>query len=205
MGQSFTKRWDPLSRSLQIQQRNQHTMVKRAAAQDHARAGCRDCAVLRASSMSNSERLEQLWKGDFGDAYTQRNSAAADRRKPFWDALFSDFPCCRVLEVGCNLGANLRWVSTNVAAHEVYGVDINESALAQLRGTIPSVNPVWGRARELPFRDRYFDMVFTMGVLIHQPPEALPIVMSEIVRCSRKYVLAGEYFSETPVDVAYRG
>lgn len=155
--------------------------------------------------MWNSERLEELWKGDFGNAYTQRNSAAADRRQPFWDALFNEFPCHRVLEVGCNLGANLKWVSTNVAPNEVYGVDINESALAQLRGTIPTINPVWGRARELPFRDRYFDMVFTIGVLIHQPPEALPIVMSEIVRCSRKYVVAGEYFSETPVDVAYRG
>src|SRR5262245_28223076 len=202
MGWSSAKRRDALSRSFQIQQRNQHAMVKRAAAQGNARAGCRGCAVLRPTSMSNSERLEELWTGDFGDAYTQRNSAAADCRQPFWDGLFNDFPCRRVLEVGCNLGANLKWVSTNVAANEVYGVDINESALAQLRGAIPAVNPVWGRARELPFRDRYFDMVFTMGVLIHQPPEALPIVMSEIVRCSRKYVLAGEYFSETPVDVA---
>jgi pseudaminic acid biosynthesis-associated methylase len=154
---------------------------------------------------AHAQRLEGLWKGDFGNAYTQRNAAAADRRQPFWDALLDEFPCRRVLEVGCNRGANLKWVSTKVAPHEVYGVDINESALTHVREALPGVNGLWGRARELPFRDRYFDMVFTMGVLIHQPPEVLPIVMSEIVRCSRKYVLAGEYFSESLVDVPYRG
>src|SRR5262245_52314972 len=98
--------------------------------------------------MSNSEsaetahtqRLEGLWKGNFGDAYTQRNAAAADRRRPFWDALLDEFPCRRVLEVGCNLGANLKWVSAKVTPNEVYGIDINESALTQMRATLPGVN-----------------------------------------------------------------
>ena len=41
-----------------------------------------------------------------------------------------------------------------------------------------------------------FDLTFTTGVLIHQPPDSLPIVMNEIVRCSRRYVLCGEYYAE---------
>jgi pseudaminic acid biosynthesis-associated methylase len=87
----------------------------------------------------------------------------------------------------------------------VYGVDVNEHALSRLRTSLPGVNAVWSVARELPFRDAYFDLVFTTGVLIHQPGDALGDVMSEIVRCSRRYVLAGEYFSETEVEVPYRG
>jgi spore coat polysaccharide biosynthesis protein SpsF len=34
---------------------------------------------------------------------------------------------------------------------------------------------------------------------------ALPLVMSEIVRCSNKYVLSLEYFAENTVEVPYRG
>ena len=29
--------------------------------------------------------------------------------------------------------------------------------------------------------------------------------MAEIVRCSRRYVLCGEYFAEEPTEVPYRG
>jgi spore coat polysaccharide biosynthesis protein SpsF len=44
-----------------------------------------------------------------------------------------------------------------------------------------------------------------MGVLIHQPESTLPLVMSEVVRCSNRYVLCGEYFSEQTIEVPYRG
>jgi len=110
----------------------------------------------------------------------------------------------RVLEVGCNLGANLRWLATLLPPHHLYGVDVNLSALAELKAELPGPNAVWARARELPFRDGFFDLVFTTGVLIHQSTDALPDVMREIVRCSRRYVLAGEYFAETVTEVPYR-
>jgi hypothetical protein len=44
-----------------------------------------------------------------------------------------------------------------------------------------------------------------MGVLIHIHPDDLPGVMEEIVRCSNRYVLCGEYFAEEPTEVPYRG
>jgi pseudaminic acid biosynthesis-associated methylase len=152
----------------------------------------------------HAARLEALWQGDFGDAYTERNSSVAAKRGPFWHELLSAFPCQRVLEVGCNLGANLQWLAGIVPPREVYGIDVNESALTRVRATLPAVNPMWGKARELPFRDGYFDLVFTCGVLIHQPPDTLPEVMSEVVRCSRHYVLAAEYFADELTEVPYR-
>ncbi|HYE99495.1 MAG TPA: pseudaminic acid biosynthesis-associated methylase [Planctomycetota bacterium] len=157
------------------------------------------------SSSNHAARLEHLWQGSFGDQYTERNAQAGNVRKGFWDDLLGRYPCRRVLEVGCNLGANLRWVAGRVPARDVHGVDINESALAKLRAQHPEINATWTRARELPFRDRWFDLVYTMGVLIHQPPDTLPLVMSEIVRCSSRYVLAGEYYAEQLTEVPYRG
>ena len=156
-------------------------------------------------SGSEVARLEGLWTGDFGDRYVERNKAASNGREPFWRSLLGEFPVGSALEVGCNLGGNLTWISRMVPPRSVYGVDINEQALATVRGSLPGVNAVWSPARELPFRDRMFDLVFTTGVLIHQPVEALPIVMSEIVRCSRKYVLCGEYYADQLTEVPYRG
>ena len=60
----------------------------------------------------DAARLEALWSGEFGDAYTERNTAAGEGRRRFWRATLDEFPAARVLEVGCNLGANLRWRSS---------------------------------------------------------------------------------------------
>lgn len=48
-------------------------------------------------------------------------------------------------------------------------------------------------------------MVFTVAVLIHQPDSTLPVVMAEIVRCTRRYVLCAEYYADEPTEVPYRG
>lgn len=44
-----------------------------------------------------------------------------------------------------------------------------------------------------------------MGVLIHQPPKLLPLVMAEIVRYSRRFILCDEYYALEPTEVVYRG
>ena len=41
--------------------------------------------------------------------------------------------------------------------------------------------------------------------MIHLPDEALPSAMDEIVRCSTRHVLCGEYFGDPPSQVRYRG
>lgn len=152
-----------------------------------------------------AKRLEALWGGEFGDDYVQRNIDAAKVRAPFWKQILDQIQVGRALEVGCNIGGNLVWIAERIGGENTYGVDINKKALAHLRTVIPDVNALASPARSLPFRDAFFDLTFTMGVLIHQPPETLPLVMSEIVRCSRRYVLCGEYFSADPTEVAYRG
>ena len=159
----------------------------------------------RKETPSEADRLERLWEGGFGDEYVDRNRAAGEKRAPFWQSVISACHPRNVLEVGCNVGTNLRWISSLIPERDVYGVDVNLKALDELHKNLPGVNALWGQAREVPFRDRRFDLVFTMGVLIHQPPEVLPVVMSEIVRCSRRFVLCGEYHSPEPTEVAYRG
>lgn len=151
--------------------------------------------------MTEAERLEKLWAGDFGTAYTHRNRGGFTRRKDFWLRLCTEFKPRSVLEVGCNACGNLKWVEPHA---EAFGVDVNRKALEGAKMAWPALNLNYGKARDLPFKDGFFDLVFTCGVLIHQPTESLREVMAEIVRCSRRYVLAIEYFGSERTEVPYR-
>ena len=149
--------------------------------------------------------LEELWAGEFGDAYVSRNAPTMAVRGPFWAGILAQYPARRVLEVGCANGANLHEMAQLMPPENLWGADLNQVALRTLGETEPMVNGVYSLARELPFRDRYFDLVFTVGLLIHQTDSALPIVMSEIVRCSSRWVMCGEYQADEPTDVNYHG
>ncbi len=150
-------------------------------------------------------RLENLWAGEFGDQYIERNLHVAKGRERFWADLLERHPVRSALEVGCNVGANLEWICGAIDPRAVCGVDINARALTRLRERLPRVLATRSTARALPFRNEAFDLVFTAGVLIHQPEAVLPFVMREILRCSRRYVLCLEYFASETVEVEYRG
>jgi pseudaminic acid biosynthesis-associated methylase len=153
----------------------------------------------------SSTELERLWAGAFGDAYSERNARAGRGREAFWRALIERLRPATVLEVGCNVGGNLAWIAPLVGPGKVAGVDVNESALGALRARLPGVDARHASGRALPFDDGGFELVFTIGVLIHQGAEELGPMMREIVRCSGRYVLCGEYFAEEEVEVPYRG
>ena len=89
----------------------------------------------------------------------------------------------RILDVGCGTGGNFRWLRQ---FGEVTGVDSNETAVelansagveglyftprAESRGYLQT-NAVWGRAEDLPFEDREFDLVTAFDVLEHLSDE----------------------------------
>jgi pseudaminic acid biosynthesis-associated methylase len=149
--------------------------------------------------------LEELWAGDFGAAYIDRNRALDERRATFWTDLITGSGIRSVLEIGCGQGANLKPIAGLLDPHDVWGVDVNEDALALARLHAPGINVVASRARRLPFRDDLADLSFTVGVLIHQPETTLPIVMAEIVRCSARFVLWAEYHAPTTEEIPYHG
>jgi pseudaminic acid biosynthesis-associated methylase len=150
--------------------------------------------------------LERLWAGEFGDEYTERNRDAETGRGVFWKRQLDALGARSALEVGCNMGGNLRWIADLLGAENVAGVDVNGKALELLRKRVPGVDAREASGARLPFEDASFDLVFTMGVLIHQDPQSqLEPMMREIVRCSRRFVIAGEYHADELTEVPYRG
>ena len=83
-------------------------------------------------SSPDAARLEALWSGKFGDTYTERNEAAGEGRRRVWRTILDEFPAARVLEVGCNLGANLRWIVSEGASGAVCGVDVSNMPIPKI-------------------------------------------------------------------------
>lgn len=135
------------------------------------------------------------WAGEFGDSYTDRNMKDwMDDRTSFWNALVKWHKIETVLEVGCGIGVNLQGMEAQAT-----GVDVNQTALALVPEDIPTVE---AEATDLPFDANTFDLAFTFGVLIHIPPKDIETAMREIVRVSKRFVLAAEYLGDD--EVPYR-
>jgi pseudaminic acid biosynthesis-associated methylase len=110
----------------------------------------------------------------------------------------------RVLEVGASGGNQLQslW---EAGYTELYGVEINPVAVRMVKGARPELQVLQGSIYDLPFKDGYFDAVFTSGVLIHIPPDDLPRAMAELVRCSKRYVIGGEYYKAELTELNWKG
>ena len=161
---------------------------------------------------------EDFWSSDFGKEYTDRNS----RDTKDWDTFYLDTygvtktainektlgnlpKDAKILEVGCNTGMQLVGLQ-NMGFTNLYGVELQPYAVEQAKKYTQNINIVQGSGFELPFKDNYFDLVCTNGVLIHIAPENHYGFMSEVVRCSKKHIAGFEYFVEGDVEnVNYRG
>lgn len=155
---------------------------------------------------------KSAWAGEFGAEYTARNVASDEAlraRTLMWERIgqaFKDDPPRSILEVGCNLGLNLR-VLKRVVDAELSAIEPNAVARETLlnENVLPSERLYAGFGDAIPVPDGGVEMAFTSGVLIHVPPERLAATMGEIHRVASKYVMCAEYFSPRPEALSYRG
>ncbi|HII16634.1 TPA: methyltransferase domain-containing protein [Candidatus Woesearchaeota archaeon] len=155
----------------------------------------------------------KFWKGDFGDAYTRRNSGDFNAecmqqfgvtRDSLNEGYLGDLPrSLRILEVGCNRGKQLELLR-GMGFSDLWGIDINKKAL-EIAKKSPTFNIVEASAFDIPYKDNFFDMVSTSDVLIHIHPDDLLKALSEIVRVTKRYILGFEYYSDTFEQRTYRG
>ncbi len=162
--------------------------------------------------MNSPGKQIEAWRGEFGDAYVDRNTADSERVgnsirafKEIFSHIESQTPRS-ILEVGANIGANLRALK-EISEATLYAVEPNAKAREILTrdAVVPVNHAVDAVATDLPLEDGAVDMVFTAGVLIHIPEDRIEDAYREMHRVSVRYLLSIEYFSPTPVQIPYRG
>lgn len=166
--------------------------------------------------MKKTEQID-FWQGQFGADYNVRNNFSQNEWDQFYiktwgitkikmnQKCIGDLPKdSKILEIGSNIGMQLAGLQ-RMGFTNLYGIEIQKDAVELSKKNTENINIIQGSAFDIPFRDKYFDIVFTSGVLIHIAPKELPNVMDEMVRCSSKYIWGFEYFEDEVTDIEYRG
>ena len=166
--------------------------------------------------MTNTHQ-EEVWSGRFGKEYSERNLMAPNEldqlyldkygisrtelNKEFLDDLNVD----RILEVGCNVGNQLLLL-TKMGCTNLWGMELQDYAVEIARKRTSGINIVKGSAFDIPYKNNFFDLVFTSGVLIHISPDDIDKVLDEMYRCTSRYIWGFEYYNPDGYQmVNYRG
>lgn len=157
-----------------------------------------------------------FWEGTFGVEYTERNNftvAELDEmylkkygitRTAMNKDFLEDISTKKVLEVGCDVANQLRCLQS-MGYNSLYGIELQNYAVEKAKELTKGINIIQGSGFEIPFKDNYFDLVFTSGVLIHISPKDIHHILDEIYRVSKRYIWGFEYFTEVHEEIPYRG
>ncbi|MFA5181797.1 MAG: pseudaminic acid biosynthesis-associated methylase [Syntrophales bacterium] len=159
----------------------------------------------------------QQWSSEFGKGYTDRNPHTLEAMDGLYKKQFGLTRTelnlmflgkldrsIKILEVGSNVGAQLLGLQ-KLGFKNLYGIELQPYAVEVSKRNTQNINLIQGSALEIPFRDSYFALVFTSGVLIHINPDDLNMVMREIYRCTREYIWGFEYYADQYSEITYRG
>lgn len=153
-----------------------------------------------------SSEQENFWAGEFGDDYIARNVDESLLRAKiafFARLLARTGPLGSVIELGANIGLNLKALRLLLPSLRLEAVEINPRAADVLRQS--GVNHVH-QTTLLEFRpEQQADLAFTKGVLIHVAPDCLAQAYDALYASSRRFIMVGEYYSPSPVSIPYRG
>ena len=149
---------------------------------------------------------EEFWAGEFGESYIARNDGPellASNLGFFANALKHAPNISSCLELGANIGMNLRAIKLLYPSIELKGVEINLTASDELSKLIGE-GAFHGSIFDYPILGKV-DLALIKTVMIHINPEFLDNLYQKLYQASKRYILVCEYYNTTPVSINYRG
>ncbi len=159
---------------------------------------------------------EKTWTGKFGKEYTDRNMMSIEEQDILYKTLYNisneelthDFldglNINNILEVGCNIGNQLLFLKKH-GYSDLWGIELQEYAVEIAKKRTENINIIQSSVLDIPYKDNYFDLVFTSGLLIHISPDDIDKAMKEIYRCTNRYIWGLEsYDKDRYTQIEYR-
>jgi len=150
---------------------------------------------------------QDFWANSYADEYIKKNSAFDEvLGVECWKKMLSSSERIdSVLECGCNIGRNIAFLNEVLPSATKSIIEISVPSYEFVTTHYKLDNTFNGSILDSTFRSDIFDLVYSMGVLIHIHPDDLLANMQKMYNISRKYILIGEYFNRTPVMIEYNG
>ena len=98
-------------------------------------------------------------------------------------------------EAGCGFGWNLKRLQDEFPSKRIGGLDFSETQLSNGKKYCKNydIELSQGDICNMPFKDNYFDLGFSVGVFMNIHPSKIDKAIQEILRVSKKYVVHLEY------------
>jgi pseudaminic acid biosynthesis-associated methylase len=159
------------------------------------------------SSAITRNEQEAFWADGYAEEYIRKNSEfdQALGVEAWRKMLGRAGPVRSLLECGCNIGRNIKFLNEVLPDAAKSIIEISKPAYRFVTSEFALDRSFNGPILEAPFEPGSFDLVLTIGVLIHIHPDNLLAHMRKMHDLSSRYVLIGEYFNRTPVMIEYQG
>lgn len=150
---------------------------------------------------------QNFWANSYAEDYIRKNSSFDMKLgSECWQKMLSKAQGINsILECGCNIGRNIGFLNEVLPTASKSVIEISKPAYEFVTSHFKLDKTFNGAIVESNFAEGEFDLVYTMGVLIHIHPDDLLANMRKMVEYSGKYILMGEYFNRTPVMIEYQG
>jgi len=150
---------------------------------------------------------EKFWAGEFGNSYIERNEDKSDliAKQIMFSRMIQRAPKIEsVVELGCNIGLNLKALEMINSNFSLAGYEINKKAISKAKKL--KVGKIFEQSviTQVISPVKY-DLSFTCGLLIHIDPNELGIAYDNLYNLSKKYILISESYNPIPIMVNYRG
>ena len=156
--------------------------------------------------MANQQ--ENFWKNEITQSYVTDNSRFDEiLGQTAWKRMLTKVDTEGItsyLDCGSNIGRNIAVLKKILPLSNSNIIEIAELPFRICTTTFEIKDSFLGSIKDARFK-KQFELVFSMGVLIHVHPDELLETMRNMFNLSSRYIILGEYFSRTPIMMNYRG
>ena len=155
--------------------------------------------------MANQQ--ETFWKNEITQSYVTDNSRFDEiLGQTAWKRMLTKVDTEGItsyLDCGSNIGKNIAVLKKILPLSNSNIIEIAELPFRICTTTFEIKDSFLGSIKDARFK-KQFELVFSMGVLIHVHPDELLETMRNMFNLSSRYIILGEYFSRTPIMTNYR-
>jgi len=117
-------------------------------------------------------------------------------RQDILKALETFKPFGAVLEVGCNIGANLLNIAPEYPENQLAGIDVNPHVIERAEQLLPKGVFKIASVLDIPFDDNEFDVVLSDAMLLYITPKEIDKALDEMTRVTKKGIILVERFAK---------
>lgn len=141
--------------------------------------------------MDDIKALYEFWKQPQPDGNIPVEFVyETHRSKALYELIKNSKRNIRILEIGCNIGRNLNYLS-EMGFTDLSGIEINQHAIDLMPKIYPNLNCTihTGSAEDIlpTFTDKQYDLAFTMAVIEHIHPDSC--IFSHLSRITKQLIL----------------